>query len=278
MAKVVTIGKDRNAQARVRQAQAAARAQMGSMVAPFGWATLQRQPIDDETRTVFTNHRCEATVRPHSEIAYHVTIAPRGGELTWAELQQVKIDIFGFEVWGWEAFPPVSCELKGERNQHLFVLQRGVELPIGLIPKEEQDRRAQHDAIAEKIGAYVDTQKVQVILPTQEGQAVQVYADVDDALACQADGALKEVSLNQLPVQDTAGVTWSPAARQRREETYVVTQAMIAEMRAQQAHAEQGQSVQAISDLIDGGEQAEQEEAQAAVELEAMRARMREER
>ncbi len=91
---------------------------------------------------------CSRLIRTDIGKVEHVTITRKskggkpltggGGDFTWAEKQEIKNELFGTKRAAVEVFPAEDRLVDAADVYHLWVFEKGFQLPFGIHPKEYQ--------------------------------------------------------------------------------------------------------------------------------------------
>lgn len=81
---------------------------------------------------------CSRLLRTDWGKVEHVTITKSGGEISWADKQQIKDELFGKSRTAIEVFPSESRLVDVADVYHLWVFDKNFKLPFGIHPKEYQ--------------------------------------------------------------------------------------------------------------------------------------------
>jgi hypothetical protein len=282
MNKVVKLN-DRNAQVKVRQAQAQARAQFGSMVPPLHWVPLEKDEVPPGTVGAWRNPKCKVvafeapnpTGRPDPMICLHITEV--GRELLWQELQQVQREVVGAEVEAVELFPAARRELGGHHVRYLWCLPAGQEWPVGMYPPAEMARRQRVAEMEQRANEFVNQHTICAYFPFSRAEKVEIYVDRADAAAAGRTEGLREEPLGAFPGQ-APDLIWSDAARALFDRVAQELTALVDQLEAEYRTAEEApipEEPAAEDAPVPTVEEDAAAEAQAAADLEALRASMR---
>lgn len=86
---------------------------------------------------------CSRLLRTSAGNVEHVTItrgptSEKKGDFTWAEKQEIKDELFGRKRTAVEVFPTEDRLVDAADVYHLWVFEKGYQLPFGIHPKEYQ--------------------------------------------------------------------------------------------------------------------------------------------
>lgn len=192
-------------------------------------------------------------------------------EIPYKEKQKIKEMICGPNVEAAELFPAVHREVKdiADYHTHLWVFPPNVDMPFGLFPQQQMEKKKVSDIFIRKddLEVYVVNGDLMTEVFASEEEAIRSYVENDED---RPDGSV--VMLDVAPELDEEGVYWSDVAK--KKVSNAISSAEVFSENPDEVNS-LGIVVSVLLDRIKLQNESDAVEKQAGDELEKMREELR---